>query len=396
VATVQVNQRGGASQQPVTPADVYGDSHAVRMAFLQSAIREKVQLQQLANTGSGAQAIIMPTAGLLRKARLHVNGTYTTGASAAGGAVTKDGIYKIIGRSTFKDAGNQTRIDVASGWHLYAVMANNSKSGHDPSFATVASAQGGNIFAAPTPSATSTAYKFAFWLDYPFVWNKYDLRGLTNLNSAGRQATFMVYLVNQLYNDDTYPLSFGTAGATLTDITLTPNLWLYTMTAQQNKQGVSVPVPMNDLQIMQEITQNTIGTVPGSDNYYLIQPGRSVHKIYQRLILNGLQEPTTINTDTGVSSAGWDRIKFRYDNRNTPVDIRYADYLQDYRDETSRDFNGIFWDFTDRPWDSILTPQLQVGGKLTSDASTSGLCELDTVVHALVRMPTVNVLGLAA
>ena len=398
MAQPQQSIRGGASQMPASPADVFGDSHQTRMAFLQTSIDEHGLITPVTGTGSAPQFFTFPQAGLLRRIRLHVSGTVALVQGTGGLSWSKDGVYKILNRVFFLDVGNATRFD-CSGTGLYQIGAATTDSGHDPAFSTVTTSESSAIYSAP--ALTSTSQSFAFWVDLPFVYSEWDLRGLCNLNSPGRQCEFYLQLVNGLTGasstDATYPiLATGTASATLTDITIQPEIWTYTPTVQQSKGGQQPVLPVNDMMIVQEIVESYDNLTVGGETYHLMAPGRSIHQVMQTLFQNGAQTVGTINVDSQNTSGGVNHVRVKYDNRNTPIDIRLSDFYRNNRDRCERDFNFIYHDFRKRPWDSVLTPQLQVGFTLTSDATsatTNGPSYLRTTQRNLYRTTSVQVAG---
>lgn len=366
----QKNIRGGANQAPASPADVFGDSQQTRITFLQNAIDEHSLLQPATKTNAAPQYIDFPQAGLLRRVRLHVSGTVTISLGGGTAVWSPDGVYKMIQKINFQDVGGNTRFN-CSAYALYQLSAVSTDSGHDPSYATVTTANSPNLFS--MPALTGTSQSFAFWVDMPFVYSEWDLRGMLNLNSPGRQSVFWIQLVNQLTGasstDDTYPIKVtGAATVSLADIYIQPEVWTYTPTVQGNGQPV---LPTRDMSIVQEVVESQDNLTVGNDTYHLMAPGRSIHQVTQTLYQNGVQTLGTISTDTQNTSAGFARVRVKYDNRNVPIDIRLSDFQRNSRDRTERDFNFIYHDFRKRPWDSVLTPQLQIGGNLTSDASAA-------------------------
>jgi hypothetical protein len=390
---VQLNQRGGYSQQPVSPVDLMGDDFATRVAFLRNSIPEVVELPQLTGTSTSKQQVEIPNAGLMRLIRLHVSARFSI-ANHDNEDYSPDGIFKIFEKVQFKDQANQTRIDCES-YSLYKLSASKSHAGQDPRWATRTTADSAALVAQPDISAgNGTNYKLSTWFDLPFTWSEFDTRGLVNLSSAGRDAILYLTLAPPAGPDDTYMINLaskGTAGSTTVtwdDITITPVLYAYTPTAQQQSRGVSLAIPYKDLQIVQEILDTNKQILKGTETYQKLPPNRTVHRVLQHNILDGMQGDGTIDVETGDTSAGMDRVLFRYDNRNKPVDERSADYKRDTRDYTSRDYNYIIHDFSKHPWDSLLVPQLDVGGHYTSDAFTdTGV--LYTTIQNLYISPVV-------
>ena len=385
---------GGYNTQPnsAQPADAYMANQQARAVFLGSAIDENLPIAPLTSTGYQPQQITIPSVGLARFVRLLVHAVVTNTGTNTDTAASASSPYSIGAYVDYRDPAGIQRIH-ASFYDLYLRMISLKDAGQDPSYSPETYAYSQYVWANPVvASSGGTDNHVLFWVDVPFIMHERDTRGMINLEAPGQNSNFQISLNPNMYgNGDDAPY-IETAGnmTVLNSVSIQPQYYFYSPTYVQNGQSYALPIPTADLQVCHELAQLVAsGLTAGNENQQILPTGRSYYRIWQRLVLNGLQQTGKIDGTLGATTATQNVI-WKYDANNRPQNESLWAYLARTRTQKGRDLpTGVtLHDLCHKPWNSDHYGQIAPTLNLQSGAVTSGNTYLETFTEALYLLPS--------
>ncbi|MFL5664353.1 MAG: hypothetical protein ACJ8BW_23865 [Ktedonobacteraceae bacterium] len=250
------------------------------------------------------------------------------------------------------------------------------------------------------PTAISSAnLVFSFWI--PVAFDLSDPRGALLLNVPNGQVVLQLTFNNALVATTGIDTPYQSAtGTCVFNSPSTANVFIYTYYfdpisvpgVPQNEYPGGIPVPYEDLQLVHEVRSLTVPNLfsAGAESIVTLMSGRDYYRVVGSVVDGSSSGPN--GTAGSMLTSRISRTRWVYDGNTPTLDELIAGHLARAQFEVGRDLNEgtIYYDFSDRPWDSNSYGALGWAITVTSNYTTTSPAYFEYLTDALYLATMAN------